>query len=292
MSVYRDTNSDVTFEHPLGLPLVATVYRKGISILESAPITPVAGVYTLELTYKETQFDGPLDIVWTNEDEEFLRTTTEQVITPLVSLRKLQTLFEDNNWSDAELAELENSVRVFIESYTGQSFGYEIATNTIVGNGEKRVVLPKRLIRATDIAGGPATYFSVANNGWYLYINHKSMLTIKEAPPEDLLTENTYVTHGVITVPDTYWKQFRVGVRYTVTGEWGYYSVPEDVQEAALLLANDFACGDSLYRDRYLDIMKSGDWNLAFNPLAFQGTGNVKADQLLNSYRRQGMVII
>lgn len=292
MSVYRDTNTTVTFEHPFPGPLVATVYRGGISIMVSDPVMPVAGKFTIPLTYNETQFDGPLDIVWANTDEDFSRTTTTQVITPLVALSRLQTLFEDTNWTDPELAELENSVRVYIEAYTGQNFGYEIGTYTVVGNGEKRVSLPKRLIKATSIDGGPATYFSVANNGWYLYINHKYMLTIKESPPDEFIDSNIYVTHGVITVPDYYWKQFRVGARYTITGEWGYYTVPEDVQEAAMLLANDFACGDSLYRDRYLKSMKSGDWNLAYTSGAFQGTGNAKADQLLSPYRRQSLVII
>lgn len=291
MSVYRDTNASVTFEHPFPGPLVATVYRKGFSILVSDPIMPVAGRYTLPLTYKETQFDGPLDIAWENVDEEFLRTTSVNVITPLVPLSRLQTLFEDTNWTDSELSELENTVRVYIEAYTGQSYGYEVATHVVTGSGEKRVALPKRLIKATEIAGGPATFFTVSNNGWYLYINHKTLLTIKEAPPEEA-GQNIWVTHGVITVPDVYWKQFRIGAQYSITGEWGYYTVPDDIQEAALLLANDFACGDSIYRDRYLKTMKAGDWNLGYSDGAYRGTGNVKADQLLEPYRRNSMVVI
>jgi hypothetical protein len=282
MSVYRDTNTSVTFEHPFPGPLVASVYRDGIKILESDPLMPVAGRYTLPLTYVETQYDGQLQVDWAGGTGEapFLRTTSVDIITPLVPLSRLQTLFADTNWSPTELAELERSVRVFIESYTRQSYGYEISTKSVVGNGEKKIALPRRLIRATDIAGGPAGYFTVSNNGWYLYVGNKNLLTIKEAPPEDFMENLVWVTQGVIMVPDTYWKQFR------------NYSVPEDVQEAAMLLANDYACGDNLYRERYLDSIKSGDWNMVFNSGAFRGTGNVRADQLLSPYRREGMVII
>jgi len=294
MSVYRDTNADVTFEHPFEGPLVASVYRDEVKIMESEPLTPVAGRYTLPLTFRETQYDGSLDINWVGSDggKTFLRTTTEQVVTPLVNSSRLQTLFENTNWTPAELAELENSVRVFIESYTGQSFGYEIGTQYVTGNGEKKVALPKRLIKATAIAGGPTGFFSISNNGWYLYIQNKNLLVTKEAPPEEYMDNFHYMTKGVIVVPDTYWKQFRIGARYAITGEWGYYSVPDDIQEATMLLANDYACGDNLYRERFLTSIKSGDWNMVFNTGAFRGTGNVRADQLLEPYRRQGMVII
>jgi len=294
MNIDRDTNSDVIFEHPFVGPLTASVYRNDVKIAERTEITPAAGRFTMPLTYRETQFDGPLTIEWTGLDASlvFKRTMTVDVVTPLVSTSRLRTLFDNTNWTDAELREIENMVRVFIESYTGQTFRYEIGTQYVTGNGEKKIALPKRLIRATDITGGPVGYYSVSSNGWYLYVNNKNFLTTKEAPPEDYAENYTYMTRGVIVVPDSYWKQFRVGARYAITGEWGYYSVPADIEEAAMLLANDYACGDNLYRDRYLDSMKSGDWTMVFNSGAFRGTGNVRADQLLEPYRRQGMIII
>lgn len=290
MSVYRDTDKSVTFEHPFPGPLVATVYRNGAKILESGPLTPVAGRFTLPLTYKETQYDGRLDIEWVGADG-FLRTTSEDVVTPIVPLSRMQAVFTDSNWAEGDLSELEEQIRIFIQSYTGQTFGYEVGTYSIVGTGEKKIALPKRLIRMETVTGGPVGYFTVANNGWYLYVDNKNYLTTKEMPPDEF-ENNTTMTQGVIYVPDAYWRKFRVGVTYEITGEWGYYSVPDDVRQAALLLANDFGTGENMYRDRYLDAMKAGDWNLTFNPGAFRGTGNARADQLLEPYRRQGMVII
>jgi hypothetical protein len=290
MSVYRDTDKSVTFEHPFPGPLVATVYRNGAKILESGPLTPVAGRFTLPLTYKETQYDGRLDIEWVGADG-FLRTTSEDVVTPIVPLSRMQAVFTDSNWAEGDLSELEEQIRIFIQSYTGQTFGYEVGTYSIVGTGEKKIALPKRLIRMETVTGGPVGYFTVANNGWYLYVDNKNYLTTKEMPPDEF-ENNTTMTQGVIYVPDAYWRKFRVGVTYEITGEWGYYSVPDDVRQAALLLANDFGTGENMYRDRYLDDMKAGDWNLTFNAGAFRGTGNARADQLLEPYRRQGMVII
>lgn len=291
MSVYRDTNANVTFEHPFPGPLTAKVYRGGELILTSGSLMPTAGIYTLGLTWKETQFDGDLEIRWEGGtlEDPFVRTTLVSVITPLVPLSKLQTLFSDTNWTDAELSELEEKTRVFIESYTGQSFGYLSATYAVVGSGEQRLLLPRRLIKFSAISGGIPSYFTLASDGWQLLIRSKNYLEIKEAPPEEF---SQAWTHGVIVVPEVYWRKFRSGAEYLITGEWGYYTVPADVQEAAMLLANDFACGDSIYRDRYLELIKAGDWNMKFSPGAYRGTGNARADQLLDKYRRTGMVII
>lgn len=294
MTVYRDTNAEVVFEHPYPGPLTATVYRNNVAIFTSGLLTPVAGRYTLPLTWKETQFDGELEIEWAGgtDADPFLRITSEQVITPLVPLSRLRTLFDNTNWTDLELKELEEKVRVYIESYTGQTFGYEIGSKRVVGNGEKRLILPKRLLKFDTITGGLPGFFTVSSDGWQLLIRNKNLLEIKEAPPEEFMESPIYMTHGVIAVPEAYWRQFRTGTEYLVSGEWGYYTVPAEIQEAALLLANDYACGDNIYRDRYLDTIKSGDWNMKFNPGAYRGTGNARADQLLDRYRRWGMVII
>lgn len=293
MSVYRDTNSVVVFEHPYEEPLTAAVYRNGSKIMESAPITSEGGRFELNLTYRETQFDGELVIVWTGLDEifPFQRYQYVEVASPIVPISRLRTLFASTNYQDAELAELENNVRLVIQAHTGQKFGFEVGTKSVTGTGEKKISLPQRLNKLYSVTGGPLTYFTVSADGWSLYLGYKNYMGIKEMPPEDYI-DNVTVVSGVIHVPDTYWKKFSRGTTYAIEGEWGYPTVPADVQEAALLLANDFGTGENLYRDRYLEAIKSGDWNLTFSEGAFRGTGNARADGLLEKYRRQGMVII
>lgn len=298
MSVYRDTNTEVVFEHPFEGPLTAVVYRNGIEILRAVELTPVDGRYTLPLTFRETQFDGTLEVRWTGLDGviPFERTQYVEVRTPLASLSRMRVLFQDTNWQDVDLAELENNVRLSIEAYTGQKFGYEVGTKFVTGTGEKKISLPMRLAKLNSISGGPAGYFGISGDGYSLYIHNKNLLYTKEAPPEDYADNKVWtgtgLSGGVIYVPDSYWRQFRVGTTYGIDGEWGWTAVPDDVQEAALLLANDYACGDNLYRDRYLEAIKSGDWNLTFNLGAYRGTGNARADALLEKYRRTNMVVI
>lgn len=299
MSVYRDTNASVVFEHPHPGPLTATVYRNDetTAVHTQSGIATVAGTFTVALPWQVMQYDSTLTIVW-SDGAGFSREQTVDVVTPLVSLSRLRTLFEGESKTDAELRELEQAVRVFIQTYTGQSYGFFTGVRTFVGTGQNKVLLPQRLNKLTAFAGvyggnpDPTKNIdlvSVGSDGWSLIVNQKKYLGIKEAPPEELL--NVY-SGGIIRVPDWYLKRFDSGQTYTVTGEWGYDAVPDAVQEAAMLLANDYSCNETLYRDRYLESIKIQQDTIIYHPGAFRGTGNARADLLLAKYRRQGPVVI
>ena len=77
-----------------------------------------------------------------------------------------------------------------------------------------------------------------------------------------------------------------------LTGEWGYYTVPEQIALAAMTLAQDYGCRESVWRDRYITNMKNANWSFEFNDKSFTGTGNVKVDLILQSYTLNSMVII
>lgn len=298
MSVYRDTNASVVFEHPHPGPLTATVYREGSvdPILTVSDLSPVLGKYTLDLTWRETAMDGILTINWADA-VDFLREQQIEVVTPLVSLAKLRTLFPGENKQDSELMELEQTVRVFIQAYTGQSYGLFRGSKTFAGTGSQRILLDQRVNSISGFAGAFGSspdptqnlnLVTIGADGWSLLINHKTWLTVKDAPPEELWVGQG----GVIRVPPSYLKEFDEGAFYTVTGVWGYEFVPDEVQEAAMLLANDFSCTESIYRDRYLESIKIQQDTIIYHPGAFRGTGNARADLLLGKFRRSGMVII
>jgi hypothetical protein len=291
MSVYRDTNASVVFEHPHPGPLTATVYRDGISLTAFEDLTPTDGKYTVPLAWQQTAYDGTLSIVWTDTtDITFERTQEVEVVTPIASFSRLRTIFDDANVPSGDLADIEASVRVVIESYTGQKFGYfGKGSRNIRGTGAQRVLLDTRLNRLTSINGVLPNTVRVGADGYSLIVSNDVLLELREAPPEEFIPDD----NGVIRVPAWYVKNFNASATYTVTGEWGYAAVPEDIQEAALLLANDYITGDSGYRDRYLEILKIQQDSFTYHPGAFRGTGNARADLLLGPYRRKtGMTLL
>lgn len=291
MSVYRETNADVVFEHPIAGPLTANVYREGVTdpILTVADISPASGKYTLSLTWRETVNDGNLRVVW-SDAVDFVREQQVEVVTPLLSMTQLRDVFLKDGQTaptDAELRELEQTVRVFIQAYTGQSFGYSLATKSVETKYGK-AVLGTRAAKLTTVTGGDGVTLRASADGYTLYVVPSAVVV--PGSLEELEARIDGYAH-VIYAPGANPGNV-TDATFTVTGAWGYESVPEQVQEAAMLLANDFSCNETVYRDRYLESIKIQQDTLTYHPGAFRGTGNARADLLLGRYRRSGMVII
>lgn len=315
-SVYRDTNTGtVVFRHPIGTALTAVVTDStGAIKYTSSPITASSGAYTLTVPWTLTECDAKYTVTWT-DGNGFSRKQTFEVVTPIVALEDLKTIYTDTGITvqDDELAELEKTVRVVIERYTGQSFGWSVGTRLYIGNGTGKVILKERCNALTGILGGygmyPDNYVSptaqtnlngelnidhagLIQDGWTLLIQWPQYLNVREAPPMELI-QFAPAQDGTIRVPRRFFQERDTGTQYTLTGEWGYDAVPDEVQEAAMLLANDYASHEVGYRDRYLQILKIQQDSLTYHNAAFRGTGNARADLLLGGYRRQsGMIIL
>jgi hypothetical protein len=166
-------------------------------------------------------------------------------------------------------------------------------TTVIIRNDSTQLALPMPLITFTDMSDDMFTFdpasFAIRGEGWFLGGKPGAYWTIKDAPPEDVLDDfnNVIYAPGVIKKRD-----FAYTSVYSITGDWGYESVPYPVVQAARLLISDYACQDSSYRDRYLESIKAADWRMQFTQAAYDGTGNLKADQLLNPYKLSNMVVI
>jgi hypothetical protein len=290
MEIYRDTTSTVTLEHPVTGPLTADVKRGDEVISANQPVTSNGNLHTTVIDWNLTEYDGTLTVIW--KKEGFARQTWVDVVTPIVPLSELAELLEDVEESDRYDAEA--VVRKIIEVYTGQSFGKYRGTKDVAGNDSSRLALPSPLIRLTEMTDSVLSYdpfsFRITGEGWFLGQAPGAWWTIKQAPPEDVLDQ---FSSGVIYAPGTIKKRdFSYTSVYTLTGDWGYESVPANVQKAAKMLISDYACQDSSYRDRYLESMKAADWRIQFKQAAYDGTGNLKADQLLEPYKLSNMVVI
>ncbi len=86
--------------------------------------------------------------------------------------------------------------------------------------------------------------------------------------------------------------RFGEDIEYSVSGVWGWESVPVDVQKAAEVLFSDYVCNEATYRNRYVQDVSAQDWKIRFSGRTWDGTGNVIADQLLDKFRLSGMAII
>lgn len=247
----------------------------------------VATNTTGQIPYSITQQDGRFAVLWTysvpGDGGTYTRTEEHSVVTPLFN--KADLVRKDSTMStltDEQVIDLESLIRKVVEAYTGQSFGYRKGQITVWGSGDSVVNSPERVL---SLSGGWAGYRPV-NDGYGVerISNYASGTTVVVRNGE-AIGVNLEPIYGNNT-------SFRNNVGYVLTGEFGWYSVPEDVKTAALILAEEFSCDESVWRDRYIKSVRAADWRFDFTAGSHIGTGSLTADQLLAKYVVNRMVVI
>lgn len=280
--IYRDTET-ITFSLGItGATAVSAVIKRGGTTVATPAVT--AGSFTLP--FSVTAFDGPFTVEWTFTYSGVTTTRTEvhEIVTPYVTLDEIKDALElPTSVDDDKLIRTERLVRKIVDRYVGHPFGKYVATLRAIGRGDRELALPDRLLSLTGITGNyvfSAGSYETRGDGYYL--------TVSESAPD-----GDWVFTNVIAVPDSIWgSPFKDGRVFTLTGEWGWDSVPVDVKEAVLILIEARLCPTTIYRDKYVTQFNYADTIVKFDSRAYQGTGDVVADQLLFEYKRTSPVVI
>lgn len=291
MEIYKERVNQVEFEAPEADTTVTAEYSFNGSdnvVLPVTVSTAESEIRTVNLPYFPEEGEATVTWKFTLSGTDYAKTTKYRVVTPYVSPRWIKKNLMEGA-TDEEIKEAESSARFIINSHTGQSFGKETSTKTVIANGNSSLALPARLLSATTVNGValPASY-AIDGDGWYLSFERYGI------PPLRADYYGIHETNGVIENPyGVKYLPFQANAVFEIAGTWGWDEVPEEITEAAKLLINDYASGDSLYRDRYLTSMTAADWRIQFNSGAFARTGNVRADHLLTEYvLKRGWAVI
>lgn len=307
--IYRNSNNrEIKLKIPAaGLTDIGTaevvVFKDTDTVFEKTGIEldEDTSTFTFNLPFHLCQSDAEYDVEWSfvykegGEIYEYKQVVAESVITPILTLDKINSLVkEDEDWSEEDLIQLEVAVRTIIQAHTGQTFGKFVGSRSVTGGGEGSLRLPQRLISINNINGDPYVSQAIAlrGGGWFLESKVWGVPTIRA--DFDGWHENPYTSPAPIRHP--YQRNNHIFIKnyeYAIDGVWGWNAVPESVKEAARLLVNDYACGDSMYRDRFLSSISAADWRIQFHEGAFTSTGNARANQLLSEYvLRRGWVVV
>lgn len=289
--IYRDSvGLGVQFSVPGSNVLSAHIDRRGVITQTSHAV--INGAPVVSVPYSVTRYDGKFDAVvkYEVEGREYEKRDTHEIVTPLFTPEELidydpdfERLVRDPKGERdyTEIKNLEVIIRSLFEVITGQKFGLEFDTVTFPGSGSRMVGLPKRAVevhpyRSTNSISSYG-WTQITNDGWVLKAAPRSSWVEKFEP--DLYSVGG---RGV----------FSEGRTYSLTGLWGYHSVPEDIVTAAKLLASDYGCDQSLWRDRWIKSIRAADWRVEFDSRAYILTGNVKVDQILDKYTLVRMVVL
>jgi len=231
---------------------------------------------------------GTFDVVWefTIDGNPVEKVDSFEVVTPYVSLSAAKEALALATVSDEDIMRIERRVRKIINRYCGQSFDLETGTKIVRGQGSENIRLPKRLNKVNSITqhvtGAALEGYEIRHNG----------LVLRRSYPSYASENVVWITNPIFNPfydvkSDTFWGgsvPFAYDVEWDITGEWGYHSIPSEVQEAALILMEQYLCSDDLYRQRYVNTMASADFRYSTHDKAWQGTGNAVADYLLRDY--------
>jgi len=300
MEVYINELANVDLLVPvtaIGGSIDVAAYDGSNLLYTFSTVSAITGGYRVVLPFSLVDSDREFSVNWSfnytqdAQPKQYSKSIPVKVVTPYFTLSEVKAAIpEASNFSDSELKDLEGKIRGVIENYTGQNFGSFKGTKTIIGVGDGELKLPQKLNSITSIDGanvirnsngiGFVDFYSILGDGWFL----------GSANP----TPSGYVEYdNIIHPPLTYIPfRFKDNMIYTIDGIWGYLDVPTDIKRAALLLAENYICSQTEYRDRYLKSISGEGWRYEFNPNAYYGTGSVIVDQLLDPFRRNMMTVI
>jgi hypothetical protein len=259
--IYRDATGKAAVLGVTGATVTKVEFKRDGELVSQTVASPA------EIPYAITHQDGEFDVVWTYTvgGTEYTRTETFNVVTPLFTADDLEYDTILSSLPDAQKIKLEATVRRLIESYCGQSFGYREGWVTM--RGSNGLYISPEKILSLDSSG-----IRIGAAGFAINISpiYGVDYNIK-VPAEEEAYHYGYV-------PTNNWGSVMV------KGTFGWVSIPDEVKEAALILAEELACDESMWRDRYIKSIRAADWRFDFTDGAFQGTGSVAADQLLSKF--------
>lgn len=259
------------------------------------------GYYSYLLTSSITVLNRILQVEWVyslsgNQTKEVQYYRVE---TPYSSISEIQDFLafgnspEDVNYHDPkEINSAEKLARTIIDGYTNQSFGTYYGSQEIFGKGSDAIELTERMLTLDKVWENEILV--VDNTVNPVFNNFGFPLEITPTGKAIRITHTGWDVRYDNQMDPTilYYGRFRDGGRYKFQGQIGYKYVPEDIKIASMLLVNDILANDYNWRNKYLKKVDLSEISFEMAGGAFNGTGNITVDNILDQYRNINIVII
>lgn len=264
------------------------------------------GTYQVVIPFEYCRRNRKFKILWEYEVDgnEASHIYYIDVVTPYANLSdvwddlNLGTDVSDPNYKTYhEIQMAEKYARKLIESYTAQFFYLYDDNQIVYGSGADILPVPFKVYEIHELYENDVLLVDKINgiNNWlYDPIISESGFGIR-VNKQTLMDNEVYTSNGLVppTINDSgYGYAFKQDYRYSLGGRFGWPSVPDNVEEACIILIQQFFDKDKEWRNRYVKSVSSFDMRFEFMEDAHRGTGNLYADLLLQPYVITGMVTI
>lgn len=302
MEAYVNGNDDITLTLPIGNHTPVT-YKVFDGLVEAQSGTADVLVSSNDARVKfgfrlnadlETM-DHKIRVVWTyvgGTKSEYVN-----VVTPYATIDEFTDMYAEygpggvKEKSIEKLREAERAARNIINAYTGQSFGRWRDTIQVVGSGSEVISLGApilkidRMVSGSDFAGQ-----DLMANGYATFEGNSLLWMPKNS--YDYVKTSSYSTNGIIYAPPANGRKFDSRTAYTIKGEFGWESVPQEINWCALRMMNDYFCKESVWRKRGVTQIKTADRQFTFDSMMLSSTGDVDVDRVLAQFQTSRISVI
>ena len=262
---------------------------------------PAIGKYTFDLDPSYTNLNRVLRVQWdytvngkaVSQEDFYEVFTAYATVAKIIDFYNFGTRPSDVNYvSNEEIIQAERVARYQIDTYANQSFGRYYGNQEQFGYDSDAIELVQRMVNIQQMYENGIlvidyTQDPVINTFGYeieLSPTNKAVRIVKNA--QDVIYE------GQFDPTILYYGRFREHSRYNFYGEMGWTYVPQDISYCAMKLAGNMLAKDAQWRERYLKKVDLSEISFELADGAFNGTGDVVVDAILDNYRTTGIVII
>lgn len=259
------------------------------------------GIYSYLLTPAITSVNRTLEVQWTYTVGGILATETDfyKVESTYASVSEvvdfLQFGLDPSSLNYVEpkaIVNAEKVARIIIEGYTGIKFYTYYGSQETYGIGANTIQLTEKMLNIDQMYENQILVYDGTQNPVYDTFGYNT-----EISPTGYQLRIWYPAF-----PDGWNNEmdptiyeagrFRDGYLYKFVGQIGYKYVPEDIKLATMLLINDVLSNDYNWRNKYLAKVNLSEISFEMAKGAFNGTGNITVDNILDQYRKANIVII
>lgn len=262
---------------------------------------PILGKYTFDLDPEYTTLNRVLRVQWDYEvnGKEVSSEDYYEVFTPYATVAKIIDYYnfgtrpQDLNYKSVEeIIYAERSARYQIEAYCNQSFGRAWGDQEVFGYGSDAIELTQRMVNISKVYENGVLSIDYTQDPVYNIFGYDVELSTTNKAARIIKNAQDVIYEGQYDPTILYYGRFREHARYKFYGEIGWQYVPQDIQYATIRLAGNLLSRDAQWRERYLKKVNLSEISFELAGGAFNGTGDVIVDTILDQYRNVGAVII
>ena len=262
---------------------------------------PNGSYYLIADPATETLLNRVLKVTWSYTIDGYAATQVDyyRVDTPYADADDIADFFgwglspnDPNYIRQTDIVNAEKLARTIIIGYTNQDFGLRYSTQEEFGRGGDAIELLEVMQTIDKVWENDILVFDNTVDPSYNTMGFKLELTQTKNAVR-IINPGWDVRYDNQVDPATlYYGRFRNNSRYKFEGKIGYKFVPEDIKLASMLLVNDILTNDYNWRNKYLKKVDLSEISFEMAGGAFNGTGNVMVDNILDLYRNIRIVVI